>query len=174
MFSYENIYTSYKECRKNKRNTHNALAFEIDLVQNLWKLHDDLNTHRYAIGKSICFLTNSPKLREVFAADFRDRIVHHILVRELEKQYEKRFIHDVYNNRKNRGIHYAMKQAQKYMHQTTQGYYLQLDIKGFFYNLDKNILFKKLFENLHSFQSSSFGMPKGARTVCIPNEDIGN
>lgn len=147
MFSFEDIYTSYKECRKNKRNTHNALAFEVDLMQNLWQLHDDLNQNRYTIGKSICFLTSTPKLREVFAADFRDRVVHHLVVKELEKHYEKRFIHDVYNNRKNRGIHQAMKQAQRFMHQTTKGNYLQLDIKGFFYNLDKNILFKKLFQD---------------------------
>lgn len=52
------------ECRKNKRNTHNALAFEMDLVQNLWQLHDELNSRTYKIGRSICFLTTSPKLRE--------------------------------------------------------------------------------------------------------------
>ena len=146
MFSYENIYSSYKECRKNKRNTHNALAFEMDLVQNLWQLHYELNTKTYKIGRSICFLTTSPKLREVFAADFRDRVVHHILVRELEKIYEPKFINDVYNNRKGKGIHKAMKKAQSYMNATYGGYYLQLDIKGFFYNLDKNILFKQILD----------------------------
>ncbi len=144
MFSYKNIYNSYMECRKNKRNTHNALLFEMDLVQNLWQLHNDLNNKTYKIGKSICFLTTSPKLREVFAADFRDRIVHHILVKELEKIYERKFISDVYNNRKGKGIHNAMKKAQSYMNATYGGYYLQLDIKGFFYNLDKDVLFKQL------------------------------
>jgi len=132
MFSYENIYNSYMECRKNKRNTHNALAFEVDLVQNLCLLHEELNQKTYAIGKSICFLTSSPKLREVFAADFRDRVVHHILVKELELFYEKKFISDVYSNRKNKGIHKAMKKAQSYMNASYGGYYLQLDIKGFF------------------------------------------
>jgi len=99
-FSFKTIYTAYKECRKNKRNTHNALEFEMDLVQNLWQLCDDLNDRTYKIGRSICFLTTSPKLREVFAADFRDRIVHHVLVGQLEPIFERKFIHDVYNNRK--------------------------------------------------------------------------
>jgi len=147
MFRYQNIYNSYMECRKNKRNTHNALAFEVDLVQNLWQLHEELSNKTYAIGKSICFLTSSPKLREVFAADFRDRVVHHLLTRELEKFYEKKFISDVYSNRKNKGIHKAVQKAQSYMNATYGGYYLQLDIKGFFYNLDKNILFQKIFHD---------------------------
>ncbi|MEA2091814.1 MAG: reverse transcriptase/maturase family protein [Campylobacterota bacterium] len=148
MFSFKNIFSAYMQCRKNKRNTHNALEFELDLVQNLWNLHNELNTRTYKIGRSICFLTTSPKLREVFAADFRDRIVHHIVVKALEKIYEPKFISDVYNNRKSKGIHNAMKKAQSYMNATYGGYYLQLDIKGFFYNLDKNILFKQLFKNI--------------------------
>lgn len=120
----------------------------MDLLQNLWQLHDDLNSRKYTIGQSICFLTTSPKLREVFAADFRDRVVHHILVKELEKIYEPKFISDVYNNRKEKGIHKASKKAQNYMNATYGGYYLQLDIKGFFYNLDKNILFKQIFSDI--------------------------
>jgi len=99
---------------------------------------------RYTIGRSLCFLTTSPKLREVFASDFRDRVVHHILVKELEPLFEKKFIHDAYNNRKDKGIHQAAKQAQKYMRQTPKGCYLQLDIKGFFYHIEKMILFEKI------------------------------
>lgn len=149
MFSFKNIYNCYKECKKNKSNKINTLQFEANLLDNLWKLYDELNSKQYKIGKSICFLANSPKLREVFAADFKDRIVHHILVKKLEPFYEKKFIFDVYNNRKNKGIHTAVKRAQSYMHRyNNDGYYLQLDIKGFFYNLDKNILFKQLFSDI--------------------------
>lgn len=148
MFSFKNIYKCYKECKKNKSNAFNTLDFETNLLENLWKPHSELNSGDYRIGKSICFLTHSPKLREVFAADFVDRIVHHILVKELEPFYEPKFIHDVYNNRKNKGIHVAAKRAQAFMHRDKDGYYLQLDIKGFFYNIDKNILFQKLYADI--------------------------
>ena len=146
IFSFANIYDAYISCRKNKRNTINQLEFEADLLQNLWNLQSDLSLQNYKIGRSLCFLTSSPKLREIFAADFRDRIVHHILVKELEPLYERKFIHDVYSNRKNRGIHKAMKRAQSFMNATRGGYYLQLDIKGFFYSIDKNILFKEILK----------------------------
>ncbi len=144
MFSFSTIYRAYMACRKNKRNTFNQLAFESNLIENLWNLQGELSTYRYKIGRSLCFLTTSPKLREVFAADFRDRVVHHVLVHELEPLFERKFIHDVYNNRKEKGIHLAQKQAQRYMRQTPNGFYLQLDIKGFFYHLDKEILFEKI------------------------------
>jgi len=144
MFTFENVNRAYKACRKNKTNTHNVLKFEQNLLENLWELTHDLQQERYTIGRSICFLTTSPKLREVFAADFRDRIVHHLLVDALEPYYERKFIHDVYNNRQGKGTHDAVVRARKFMNQTPHGYYLQLDIKGFFYHLDKDILYRKI------------------------------
>jgi len=148
LFTFQNIYKAYKACRKHKTNTLNVLKFEQNLLENLWDLTHDLQNRTYKIGQSICFLTHSPKLREVFAADFRDRVVHHLLIDAIEPYYEKRFINDLYNNRKEKGIHQAVKRAQKFMHKTSKGYYLQLDIKGFFYHLDKNILFKNMFDDL--------------------------
>ena len=148
MFSFQNIYECYLACRKNKTNKINTLEFETDLLENLLRLQSELKSRTYRIGKSICFLTHSPKLREVFAADFRDRVVHHILVKELESFYENKFISDVYNNRQNKGIHKAAQKAQSYMQRHPNGFYLQLDIKGFFYSLDKNILFKTIFEDI--------------------------
>ena len=156
MFSFGSIYKAYKDCRKSKRNTINQLQFEADLLTNLWDLHDKLNNKTYKIGKSICFLTSSPKLREVFAADFKDRVVHHILIKQIENFYENFFIYDVYNNRKNKGIHTAIRRAQKFMRQNPNGYYLQIDIKGFFYNLDKNILFKQFFKDIQNSSTNSF------------------
>ncbi len=71
--------TPNRQCRRTKRNTWNALAFEINAEANLLALQQELRTHIYRPGRSICFLTDGPKPREVFAADFRDRVVHHML-----------------------------------------------------------------------------------------------
>ncbi len=140
MFTFKNIYSAYLQCRKHKRNTINALEFEQNLLENLYDLHYELQNKTYHIGTSLCFLTSSPKLREVFASNFRDRVVHHLLVNILEPIFERRFIYDIYSNRKGKGTHKAIKRAKKFMSQTPKGYYLQLDIKGFFYHLNKMIL----------------------------------
>ena len=112
LFSFKNIYKAYKNCIKHKRNRLDALNFEANLIENLLDLEDELKSKSYRIGKSICFLASSPKLREIFTADFKDRIVHHILVNQLELFYEKKFIFDAYNNRKGKGIHSATKRAK--------------------------------------------------------------
>ncbi len=62
-----------------------ALAFEADAEANLLALQQELRAHSYRPGRSICFVTGGPKPREVFAADFRDRIVHHLLVVQQEQ-----------------------------------------------------------------------------------------
>ena len=142
MFTFKIIYEAYRNCRKNKRNTINALQFEMSLVDNLCSLETSLNNQTYLPSRSVCFLTSSPKLREVFAADFRDRVVHHIMTPLLEQIYEPKFIHDSYSNRRGKGIHAASKRARQFMGGSR--YYLQLDIKSFFYSIDKQILFEKL------------------------------
>lgn len=75
----EDICNAYFEARKNKRNTLNALTFEIDYETKLFKLNEEIKDDTYKISNSICFINFSPIKREIFAADFRDRIVHHLV-----------------------------------------------------------------------------------------------
>lgn len=76
LFSYENLYRQYLLCRRHKRNTANALKFEVRQEQNLLELQLALTSRSYSPSRSVCFFVRKPKLREVFAADFRDRVVH--------------------------------------------------------------------------------------------------
>jgi RNA-directed DNA polymerase len=146
MFGFENLYKAYRDCARTKRSSCNAIRFEANLCENLIDLETLLQSRSYRPGRSICFAAHSPKMREIFAADFRDRVVHHLLVRHIEPFYERKFIFDVYNNRKSKGIHSAVKRAQYFARRFS--HFLQLDIKGFFYSLDKNIPFKRLFEDI--------------------------
>jgi RNA-directed DNA polymerase len=146
MFTYQQLYRNYISCRKNKRNTINQLAFEINAEQNLLRLEEELNDKTYKPARSICFVVDKPKLREIFAADFRDRVVHHVLVEHLEAIAEPKFIHDSYACRKNKGTHAAVKRLQKFTRSVTRNnsrraYCLQLDVRSFFVTINKDILF---------------------------------
>jgi len=137
IFSFGNIYRCYLACRRNKRNTINALRFEINAEENILKLEREFKNRTYRPSRSILFASRKPKLREIFAADFRDRVVHHVLVDYLERIYEPIFIHDSYACRKEKGTHTAAKRLQRFTRQVTKNgniraYYLQLDIKDFF------------------------------------------
>src|SRR3989344_5166851 len=151
--SLENLYRQYYRCRRNKRNTINALRFEADQEKNLIDLQEALVQRTYRPGRSVCFFTTRPKLREIFAADFRDRVVHHLLVDYLERIWEPIFIHDSYACRKGRGVHSGGKRLQTFLRRGTangsrRAWYLQLDIKNYFMSIDKDILFRLLSAKL--------------------------
>lgn len=145
----EEVFEAYYECRKTKRYSNGALQFEVNLEENLIQLYTQLKTRTWNPGKSTCFMVRKPVRREIFAAPFRDRIVHHILIRRLNSTFEKYFIFDSYACRKGKGTHAAIKRVEHFVKsQTNNGksktYILKMDIKGFFMNIDKNLLWQKL------------------------------
>lgn len=145
IISLEDIFQAYFECRKNKRRTANALMFEADyetLCVQLWK---DINEGTYNIGKSIAFIVTKPKPREVFAATFRDRVVHHLIANRLEPLFEEYFINDIYNCRKGKGTLYGIKRLYEQVKLVSNNfkedcYIAKFDLKGFFTSIDKTIL----------------------------------
>jgi len=146
IFGFGSLYRSYLACRRGKRSTFNALRFEQDLEENLLRLEQELKGKTYKPKRSVCFTVTKPKPREIFAADFRDRIVHHVLVSRLEKIFEPLFIFDSWACRKCKGTHAAVKRLQSFMRTATLGgkqraYYLQLDVSNFFMTIDKAALF---------------------------------
>ncbi|MCD4720895.1 MAG: hypothetical protein K8S13_13700 [Desulfobacula sp.] len=125
------------------------MRFESDLLENLFNLAQEVQQGIYQPSRSVCFVTTTPKCREIFAADFKDRVVHHLLVRELEKIWEPWFVFDSYASRKDKGIHSAVKRLGKFMNQSScsrkkKAWFLQMDIRSFFMSIDKDILFRIL------------------------------
>lgn len=146
IFSLVNIHRQYLRCRRNKRNTLNALRFEVRQEENLLDLKEALEARTYSPSRSVCFFATRPKFREIFAADFRDRVVHHILVDYLERIWEPVFIYDSYACRRGKGIHKGVLRLQQFVQKVTKNgtlpaYYIQLDIKNYFMSIDKDILF---------------------------------
>jgi len=157
IFTFEKLYQAYLDCRKTKRKTINALEFEWNLERNLFQLQKELETKSYRPGRSICFAIKDPSPREIFAATFRDRVVHHLLINEIESIGEKKLIFDTFSCRKNKGTHLAIKKLKKFIKKITENYkreafYLQLDISGFFMSIDHNILYS-LFKKMVSKQN---------------------
>ena len=96
---FKALYKAYCDCRKRKRKTSNAQRYEMRLLDNLFETQASLSLRHYEPARCIRFVAAKPKAREIHAADFADRVVHHWLVPQLEKHFEPVFIHDVYSNR---------------------------------------------------------------------------
>jgi retron-type reverse transcriptase len=145
----EELFKAYFDCRRNKRNTINALAFEVDYESKLIDLCYEINSGTYQPGKSIAFIVNQPVKREIFAADFRDRVVHHLIINKLNPLFEKDFISDSYSCRLGRGTGAGVRRLDSFIRRCSKNYsqncyVLKIDIAGFFMNIDKNILFERL------------------------------
>ncbi|MES2319962.1 MAG: RNA-directed DNA polymerase [Pseudomonadota bacterium] len=144
-FSFTELVEAYYCCRQNKRNTASALAFEQSLEPNLRALYDDLVDGSYRPGTSICFPVTRPKVREVWAADFRDRIVHHLLHNKIAPRFYASFIADSCACIPGRGTLYAAQRLESKIRSITQNwtkpaYYLKLDLANFFVAIDKTVV----------------------------------
>lgn len=136
---------AYFDCRRSKRNTSSALTFEVGLERNLLQLYEELKDGSYRPGRSICFVITSPKPREVWAADFRDRIVHHLLYNKVAPRFHASFIADSCACIPGRGTLYAAERLEAKVRSITQNwsrpaYYLKGDLANFFVNIDKQVL----------------------------------
>lgn len=115
------------------------------LERNLRELFDELCDGSYHPRRSICFVVTRPKPREVWAADFRDRIVHHLLYNRIGPRFERAFIADSCACIKGRGTLYAAQRLESKVRSITQNwsrpaYYLKCDLANFFVSIDKRIL----------------------------------
>lgn len=124
---------AYYDARRHKRNRHYQRMFEAHLEENLLVLCDDLYSRTYQAGQSSCFLVKDPKLREVFAAQFRDRIVHHLYYNYTHRMLERTFIADSYSCIKGRGTHYGINRLEHHICQVSENwkqpcYVLKMDI----------------------------------------------
>jgi hypothetical protein len=145
----QSLYAAYCQCRRHKRRTVNAQHYEVALLDNLFNTLEALQKRSYSPARSMCFVAQKPKAREIHAAHFSDRVVHHWLVPRLEVLYEPVFIHDVYSNRLNKGTHAACDRLQAFMQAVGhQGWFMQLDIGNFFNSVDRPILFQQLQQRL--------------------------
>lgn len=148
-YSYQDFLAAYMECRRIKRNKRSAIAFEARFERNLLQLMREVNSGEYQIGRSEVFVVTWPKPREIWAAQFRDRIVHHLVCKDLTKHVNKILISDTYSCIEGRGTLAASNRLVELHRRETNNYAsdcfaLQFDIKNYFVSIDKKILWEKL------------------------------
>lgn len=139
------LLVAYKDARRHKRRKRPQMEFEFEMEHHLVKLRDEIWERRYRPGSSSCFIVNEPKKREIFAAGFRDRVVHHLYYNYTAPLYERMFIADSYSCRKKKGTHYGVNRLVHHIRSCSDNYLyrcyvLKCDIKGYFMNIDRSRL----------------------------------
>ena len=152
------LFASYYSARANKRNTASQMKFEANLSRNLISLYEDVRDRTYSPGRSICFIIRDPVQREVFAASFRDRIIHHYLFNKLEPVFDPTFIYDSYSCRKGKGTLFGIERLEHHIRSCSgnchrECWVLKLDIKGYFMAIDRGILYGLIMHRLNRLVS---------------------
>lgn len=154
---YALVVAAYLDARQNERNKNSALAFELDLENNLKTLADRLYRREWKPGPVICFMITEPTLREVFAPLFEDRIVSHVLFNLIAPLFDRTLIYDSYSCRKGKGTLFGVERFQHHIRAATDNYtheafILSFDISGYFMNINKGILYNILCCELEKFR----------------------
>ena len=150
------VVAAYRDCQRHKRSTKNALKFEYKEAEGCSELCYLINSGLYEPGRSIAFIVKKPVIREVFAADFRDRIVHHLITMKIQPILESLFIQDNYSTRPEKGTLYGIKRVSQMIYQCSDGYVrdcyvMKVDIKGFFMAIDKQMLYDGICQMINKY-----------------------
>lgn len=145
MLTLEDVEEAFFDCNKQKRNKDAAVEYYKDYEANNFQLWLDLRNMTYRIGKSIAFCVIYPTLREVMAAEYRDRIVHHILALKFEPFFERMMIDTSFGCRKGKGTLLGVTTAYRQMQEVSNGFtedawVLKCDIKSYYMSIDRQIL----------------------------------
>ncbi len=164
------LFLAYYDARKNKRNTTNQMKFEIDYEHNLFELYEDILARRYKIRPSICFVVEKPVKREIFAADFRDRVVHHLVCGYINPIFERVFIHDSFSCRKGKGTLFGIQRLDHHIRSCSQNYskdcyILKLDLRGYFMSINRKLLLKKLIALLEKYRYRVFNVDENGNVI---------
>lgn len=141
MIKVEDIFEAYYACLKNKRGTESAVKFEMNYINNCISLFRDISDRTYKPSASIAFIVTKPRKREIFAANFRDRVLHHLVDLKLRPLIEKELIDRTFNNRIGKGTSGCVAQLKNDLEDCTPTDWIcKMDMKGFFMSLSKSLI----------------------------------
>ena len=145
-----NLLRAWEEFLRGKKKKEDVALFQNRLMDNIFDIHRDLKEKTYTHGGYVAFKINDPKPRDIHKATVRDRLVHHLLYRELYGYFDSKFIYDSYSCRKGKGTHKAINRFRDFgkivsKNNTRPCFVLKGDIRRFFANID-HILLKTILE----------------------------
>lgn len=144
--TFSKLLEAHNKCKKHKRFKKQVIEFEMNLENNLLKIGRELLNGTYEFSEYLEFTIYEPKERKIKTLEYRDRVVQTWYVENFLKPiFESSYIKDTYACIEGRGTHKAVDKMQEYLRKADKKYeevwVLKCDIKKFFFNVDRNILY---------------------------------
>lgn len=168
-FSRENLYEAYLDASRNKHKKRACFNFERRLAHNLDRLCQALHDGTYKPQPYYTFTVFEPKARKIYAPSFCDLVVQHAIYRVIYPIFNAGFIDQSFACRKGMGTHKAADYAQQALrHSPVGSYTIKLDIRKFFYRINRSILRKQIERKIKDtrfvdvmMQFADYGEPVG-------------
>lgn len=118
------------------------------------RIYNKVRTCTWRPDGHMCFVVMNPKAREVWASNFADRVVHHLVYNRLRPRFEPYWISTTFACIEGRGTTGASDWAERAARKVTRGwskkaYVLQADIRNFFPSIDRSHLHNLLMTKCH-------------------------
>ncbi len=134
----DNLRLAFIKAVRGKRNRPEVKRWTADIDKNLTELRTQLLTGRLKVGNYRFFTVYDPKRREICAASFGERVLHHAIMNICEPVFENTYIYDTYACRKGKGQQKAVLRAREFCREF--GWYLKLDIRRYFDSINHGLL----------------------------------
>ncbi|OFZ65813.1 MAG: hypothetical protein A2V79_08315 [Betaproteobacteria bacterium RBG_16_56_24] len=145
-FTQDSLLTAFYAAARHKHGKRACFQFERRLASSINALHRELADGSYQPRPYYSFMVYEPKPRRIFAPAFRDLVVQHAIYRVVSPIFDSGFIDQSFACRIGYGTHKAADYAQAALQQIPRdSYTLKLDIRKFFYRIDRGIL-RRLIE----------------------------
>ena len=157
------LYVAYLEARRGgKRGTFDEHKFEVNEFENLVDLRDTMLDKSYRPSRGTAHIIHNPVIREIFAASFRDRVVHHWMYDIVCDWWDRRFIEDSYSCREGKGTKYGIERLARHIQAVSNNYerevwVIKLDIQGYFMSLPREKLYKRAMWGLDRQFAGNYG-----------------
>jgi hypothetical protein len=135
------LLASWKAAR-GKRHRPAVAAWFDALEQNLAVLAAGIQEETVPVGRAHRFRIHDPKPRDITAACFADRVLHHAVMNLAEARFERALSAAAYACRPGRGAHAAIAAVQQGLQRNA--WVVQVDVAGYFPSIDHAVLGRQL------------------------------
>ncbi len=140
--SVDNLWLAAAKARRGKSRRPDVETWWLRRETEILALREELLSGAYRPGPYRFFTIHEPKRREIAAAPFRDRVVHHALCNLLAPVLERRFIARGFSCQTGKGTTVARECCRTLTNR--HRYVLKCDVRKFFPSIDHAILLAKL------------------------------
>ncbi len=151
LLDIDKIIDVYNIIKRHTKNRGKLFNFEMFFACNIISIYEVLKNKKYKHGMYNVFLIAEPKYRIIMSEDMSDKIINHLISKYvLNPLILPKLIEQNVATRKNKGTKSGLMYTKKYINHLKMNndkiYVLKCDISKYFYNINHEIILKKLDE----------------------------